>query len=120
MQLSEDELSVALNTLVEVGAGLQADCSLIHKRKHLTGGWVGVVMMRKYSDAAEALELRVACMFPKKCTLTFVGVGNVDAGKSTLLGILCFVLRRLTAGVLTKGALDDGRGKARVNLFRCA
>lgn len=33
-------------------------------------------------------------------------VGNVDAGKSTLLG------------VLTKNQLDDGRGKARVNLFR--
>lgn len=33
-------------------------------------------------------------------------VGNVDAGKSTLLG------------VLTKGSLDDGRGRARVNLFR--
>jgi GTPase len=32
--------------------------------------------------------------------------GNVDAGKSTLLG------------VLTKNILDDGRGKARVNLFR--
>ena len=35
-----------------------------------------------------------------------VVVGNVDAGKSTLLG------------VLVKGSLDDGRGKARVNLFR--
>ncbi|KIW00171.1 hypothetical protein, variant [Verruconis gallopava] len=33
-------------------------------------------------------------------------VGNVDAGKSTMLG------------VLVKGDLDDGRGKARVNLFR--
>lgn len=33
-------------------------------------------------------------------------VGNVDAGKSTLLG------------VLTKGMLDDGRGRARVDLFR--
>lgn len=32
--------------------------------------------------------------------------GIVDAGKSTLLG------------VLTKGTLDDGRGKSRVNLFR--
>ena len=30
----------------------------------------------------------------------------VDAGKSTMLG------------VLVKGNLDDGRGKARVNLFR--
>lgn len=33
-------------------------------------------------------------------------VGNVDAGKSTLLGCL------------TKDLLDDGRGKARVNLFK--
>ncbi|KAG9002924.1 hypothetical protein FRB90_011283 [Tulasnella sp. 427] len=33
-------------------------------------------------------------------------VGNVDSGKST------------TLGVVTRGALDDGRGKARVNLFR--
>ena len=32
--------------------------------------------------------------------------GNVDAGKSTLLGIL------------SRGGLDDGRGKMRVNLFR--
>ena len=33
-------------------------------------------------------------------------VGNVDSGKST------------TLGVLTRGGLDDGRGKARVGLFR--
>lgn len=33
-------------------------------------------------------------------------VGNVDAGKSTLLG------------VLTHGALDNGRGHARQRLFR--
>ncbi|KAF9452399.1 P-loop containing nucleoside triphosphate hydrolase protein [Macrolepiota fuliginosa MF-IS2] len=33
-------------------------------------------------------------------------VGNVDSGKST------------TLGVLTRGSLDDGRGKARVALFR--
>ncbi|KAG6837722.1 hypothetical protein H0H93_003524 [Arthromyces matolae] len=33
-------------------------------------------------------------------------VGNVDSGKST------------TLGVLTRGALDDGRGRARISLFR--
>lgn len=33
-------------------------------------------------------------------------MSEVDAGKSTMLG------------VLVKGGLDDGRGKARVNLFR--
>ena len=33
-------------------------------------------------------------------------LGNVDAGKSTILG------------VLTQGELDNGRGCARLNLFR--
>lgn len=41
------------------------------------------------------------------CLLTRVAVvGNVDAGKSTLLG------------VLTHGELDNGRGHARQKLFR--
>ncbi|KAA8901691.1 P-loop containing nucleoside triphosphate hydrolase protein [Sphaerosporella brunnea] len=53
------------------------------------------VMVRRQPESVdELLEIRVAV------------VGNVDAGKSTLLG------------VLTKGTLDDGRGRTRVNLFR--
>ena len=39
-------------------------------------------------------------------TLRVAVVGNVDAGKSTLLG------------VLTHGELDNGRGTARQRLFR--
>ena len=45
-------------------------------------------------DECDFIEVRVAV------------VGNVDAGKSTLLG------------VLTNGILDDGRGNARQSLFR--
>ncbi|GAA5820602.1 hypothetical protein JCM11251_003070 [Rhodosporidiobolus azoricus] len=53
------------------------------------------LLIRKKPEGAEQLiETRVAV------------VGNVDAGKSSLLG------------VLTRGALDDGRGRARVALFR--
>ncbi|KAF3930518.1 hypothetical protein ABW19_dt0201476 [Dactylella cylindrospora] len=53
------------------------------------------LMVRQVPKSMEdLLEIRVAV------------VGNVDAGKSTMLG------------VLVKGQLDDGRGKARVNLFR--
>ncbi|GAA5893492.1 uncharacterized protein JCM6883_003537 [Sporobolomyces salmoneus] len=53
------------------------------------------LMVRRKPDGAEdLLETRVAV------------VGNVDAGKSSLLG------------VLTKSRLDDGRGRARVSLFR--
>lgn len=58
-------------------------------------GCVGKLMIRRRPvDIDDTIETRIAV------------VGNVDAGKSTLLG------------VLVKGGLDDGRGKARVNLFR--
>lgn len=58
-------------------------------------GCVGKVMMRRRPEHIDdTIETRIAV------------VGNVDAGKSTMLG------------VLVKGGLDDGRGKARVNLFR--
>ncbi|KAJ5508668.1 hypothetical protein N7527_010811 [Penicillium freii] len=58
------------------------------------GAW-GKVLVRHHIDNVEEMaELRIAV------------VGNVDAGKST------------TLGVLVKGGLDDGRGRARVNLFR--
>ena len=54
-----------------------------------------VLLIRNEPQSAEDhIEVRVAIL------------GNVDAGKSTLLG------------VLTKGGLDDGRGRARVDLFR--
>ncbi|KAJ6079036.1 hypothetical protein N7467_008789 [Penicillium canescens] len=60
----------------------------------IQGAW-GKVLVRHHPDTIEEMaELRVAV------------VGNVDAGKSTMLG------------VLVKGGLDDGRGRARVNLFR--
>ncbi|CAZ85853.1 unnamed protein product [Tuber melanosporum] len=58
-------------------------------------GVTSTVLIRQRPESLEGLlEIRVAV------------VGNVDAGKSTMLG------------VLTKNTLDDGRGKTRVNLFR--
>ncbi|TKA29192.1 hypothetical protein B0A50_03702 [Salinomyces thailandicus] len=58
-------------------------------------GCVGKFLIRRQpEDVDGVIETRIAV------------VGNVDAGKSTLLG------------VLVKGGLDDGRGRMRVNLFR--
>ena len=55
----------------------------------------GKLLIRQHpATPEEVIETRIAV------------VGNVDAGKSTMLG------------VLVKGQLDDGRGKTRVNLFR--
>lgn len=56
--------------------------------------YVREYLIRREADSEDFTEVRVAV------------VGNVDAGKSTLLG------------VLTHGLLDDGRGKARTKLFR--
>lgn len=53
-----------------------------------------LLLRRLPEGPAEITEIRIATC------------GNVDAGKSTLLG------------VLTKGRLDDGRGRARIALMR--
>ncbi|KAJ2347251.1 hypothetical protein GGF43_004798, partial [Coemansia sp. RSA 2618] len=55
---------------------------------------VNYLIRRRPERIEDMLEARVAV------------VGNVDAGKSTVLG------------VLTQGALDDGRGQARIALFK--
>ncbi|CAB3258088.1 unnamed protein product [Arctia plantaginis] len=55
---------------------------------------VAEVNIRKLPDPKQSVELRVAVM------------GANEAGKSTLIG------------VLTQGELDNGRGSARLNMFR--
>ncbi|KAJ3095865.1 hypothetical protein HDU96_001020, partial [Phlyctochytrium bullatum] len=68
--------------------------TVLQASAHSQHWYAHVLIRQKPGQVQNLLELRIAV------------VGNVDAGKSTLLG------------VLTKDILDDGRGKARVNLFR--
>ena len=56
--------------------------------------FVAEVLVRKVPENQQFIDIRIAVL------------GNVEAGKSTLLG------------VLTQGELDNGRGRARLNLFR--
>lgn len=107
MALTTDEWDAALARLQDVLAKLKADWKIL-MTKNVAGsdveveqeskkekGCVGKIMIRRRPESVDdVIETRIAV------------VGNVDAGKSTLLG------------VLVKGGLDDGRGKARVNLFR--
>ncbi|KAF9038291.1 P-loop containing nucleoside triphosphate hydrolase protein [Hymenopellis radicata] len=71
------------------------------------GGKVSVLVEVKIGHPRLTVLLRLP---PPNVSLTpevrCAVVGNVDSGKST------------TLGVLTRGALDDGRGRARVALFR--
>ncbi|DAZ97516.1 TPA: hypothetical protein N0F65_009784 [Lagenidium giganteum] len=48
-------------------------------------------------------------------TLRVAFVGNVDSGKSSLIGLLCLVQLFCT---LIRGDLDDGRGSSRKAIFR--
>ncbi|RXG52841.1 GTP-binding protein 1 [Armadillidium vulgare] len=92
LDISAYEASVAtLKTLTET---LDADCVLLREKKCAKDCLQGQYLVRKRADVQDFMEVRVAV------------VGNVDAGKSTLLG------------VLTHGELDNGRGFARMKLFR--
>ncbi|NHK32240.1 MAG: elongation factor 1-alpha [Asgard group archaeon] len=90
--LSDEELEMSINTLEKMAKKLIADISVLRTREGESGK-VAEVLVRKIAEE-EFLEIRVAV------------AGNVDSGKSTLVG------------VLTRGKLDNGRGLARVNVFR--
>jgi len=90
--LSEKELTNSMKTLKKMAKELNADITLIRERQGDIGK-VAEVLVRRHADE-EYLEIRIAV------------AGNVDSGKSTLVG------------VLTRGPLDNGRGLARVNVFR--
>lgn len=91
--LEDDEYSSSLATLESLATTLNADCVELRKLK-TEKGLTGKYLIRQRLDISDFMEVRVAV------------VGNVDAGKSTLLG------------VLTHGELDNGRGFARQRLFR--
>ncbi|KAK6110109.1 Elongation factor Tu GTP binding domain family protein [Brugia pahangi] len=91
--LSKDDLELSekkhIALLEEIG--VVSTCLVTRKQ---SGLYTRAHLVRKKIDPDDFIEVRVAVL------------GNVDAGKSTLLG------------VLTYGILDDGRGQARQKLFR--
>ncbi|XP_036401656.1 GTP-binding protein 1-like isoform X1 [Megalops cyprinoides] len=91
--LNESDMEASVATVRSLSEQLGADLILLRERNE-TGGRVRDYLIRRRVGETDFLEVRVAV------------VGNVDAGKSTLLG------------VLTHGELDNGRGFARQKLFR--
>ena len=84
-------IKATVNILLAFNVGGEKEAKTQTKDKFCHGK---LLVRQAPATAEEVIETRIAV------------VGNVDAGKSTMLG------------VLVKGNLDDGRGKARVNLFR--
>lgn len=73
---------------------LGAETQLIRKRETNPGKFIVEIVVRQIHDTSRNLDQRIAVM------------GNVDAGKSTLVG------------VLVNDELDNGRGKSRLQMFR--
>lgn len=97
--LSDEDMSCSLDTLQEMARRLAATVQVLRQRRIASTSTsperiVAEILVRKVPEDQQAIELRV-------CVL-----GSADVGKSTLLG------------VLTQGELDNGRGKARLNMFR--
>ena len=92
--LTEEEMAASVATLKSIADILESDCNQLRVKPCEAGKTTEQWLVRRKADTRDFMEIRVAV------------VGNVDAGKSTLLG------------VLTHGELDNGRGFARLKLFR--
>ncbi|XP_071105876.1 GTP-binding protein 1-like [Haliotis cracherodii] len=91
--LNDPDFQASAATLKSIAETLQMEIVPLRERTAAEGK-TAEFLLRKRLDSEDFMEVRVAV------------VGNVDAGKSTLLG------------VLTHGELDNGRGVARQKLFR--
>lgn len=91
--LCESDLEASVTNLTRMCKELDAECSLVCRRKGREGGVMQMLVRRRHSSPDELIGIRMAVC------------GNVDSGKSTLVG------------VLTSGKLDNGRGRARLNVF---
>ncbi|CAG9828181.1 unnamed protein product [Diabrotica balteata] len=92
--LTTRDMNASLQTLKQMAIKLGATTTILRERVLDNGRSVAEVLVRKVPDDQNNIEIRIAVL------------GNADAGKSTLLG------------VLTQGSLDNGRGRARLNMFR--
>lgn len=95
--LPHEELESSLDTLRQMADKLEAEIVILreHTIEYVDQCRYAVeVLVKLIPDNQEFIDIRVACL------------GNVDVGKSTLLSVLSY------------GDLDDGRGRARLNMFR--
>ncbi|KAJ1337362.1 GTP-binding protein 1 [Microdochium nivale] len=111
MRLTKDEYETALARLRVAAEKHKAACNVL-LTNHVHGDLEAVSTAATPKDAkdqhcsAKVLLRQRPVSIENVIETRIAVVGNVDAGKSSMLG------------VLVKGDLDDGRGRARVNLFR--
>jgi GTPase len=87
-------MTCSLTTLRIMATELNATTTVLRRRNLENGRSCVEVLVTKLADNKNIEEIRISVM------------GSVDAGKSSLIG------------VLTQGELDNGRGRARLQMFR--
>jgi Fe-S cluster assembly scaffold protein SufB len=93
--VSQQDMESSLQTLRTIAGNLGAHVTVLRSRMPVAGfGCVAEVHVRRVPDDQQFIDIRVAML------------GSAQAGKSTLLA------------VLTTGECDNGKGRARLNLFR--
>lgn len=92
--LNDNDMAASLDTLAKMANKLGASTTILRRKTVASQRSVAEVLVRKIPDDQHSIEVRVSVL------------GGVNAGKSTLLG------------VLTQGELDNGYGSARLNMFR--
>ncbi|MHA2249338.1 MAG: GTP-binding protein [Candidatus Kariarchaeaceae archaeon] len=92
--ISKDELKDSIISIEKIADIAGAKLKVLRREMGNDGEIAEVLIRREKNPNELPVDIRIA------------SVGNVDAGKSTLIG------------VLLKGKLDDGRGAARTLVFR--
>jgi len=92
--LTEEEMRESAETLRRMAEAIDCQCTTVSERRTRDGRATATALIRKRLREMRHKEIRITTL------------GNVDSGKSTVLG------------VLTKGGLDNGRGLARGGVFR--
>ena len=94
--LNQIQLDQTLQTVNQMASELNAETKIIRRRQcgPAPSKWAVELLVRQIPPDRQSIQHRVAVL------------GNVDAGKSTLVG------------VLTNGELDNGKGKSRLQMFR--
>ena len=89
--ISDDEYKESISNLNLIASKINC-CVIKISESSKNNKWAGEFLIRE-NDKNDYIDIKIGV------------AGNVDSGKST------------TIGTLTKGILDDGRGKARVHVF---
>ncbi|KAF9139772.1 hypothetical protein BGX30_007484 [Mortierella sp. GBA39] len=127
MKLSDAEYETALTTVKTAAAAVGAEVAIMYEKNAGLSTGAPVVPESKDKedkDAAIAAEPSIApitdVIDQPTYKSSYVMIRKTPKSVEELLELRVAVVGNVSTllGVLTKGVLDDGRGKARVNLFR--